>query len=68
MSLKAFHIVFVVASTLLAIGFGWWGVAEYSRSGDGGTLALGVGALACVPVLIVYGAWFLRKLKKESFL
>ncbi|MFO1500722.1 MAG: hypothetical protein U1G07_20445 [Verrucomicrobiota bacterium] len=69
MSLKAFHIVFVVASTLLAFGFGLWAIQQY-RIGDGspGELALGIGSVTVGFVLICYGRYFLRKLKHISYL
>lgn len=68
MSLKAFHIVFVTLSTLLAVGFGVWAIAESARDGRSGTLALGIGSLVAAVLLIVYGIWFLRKLKGFSWL
>jgi flagellar biogenesis protein FliO len=68
MSLKAFHVFFVVISTLLALGFGVWSVSEYSRTGQGGTLAMGVASFLAAVALVVYGFWFLRKLKNVSYL
>ena len=63
MSLKAFHVFFVVASTLLALFFGGWGVLSYLRIGGGGYLIWSVGGFASAVALVVYGFWFLRKLK-----
>jgi hypothetical protein len=68
MSLKAFHVFFVVVSTLLALGFGVWSVADYSRTGQGGTLAMGIAGFVGAGVLVWYGFWFLRKLKNVSYL
>ena len=42
MSLKAFHIVFVIASILLGLGVGAWGVIEYSAKGELGALIMGI--------------------------
>jgi flagellar biogenesis protein FliO len=67
-SLKAFHVFFVVVSTLLALGFGVWSVNEYSRAGQSGTLAMGVASFIAAVALVVYGFWFLRKLKNVSYL
>lgn len=69
MSLKAFHIVFITAATLLAIGFGFWGITEY-RVGDGSgvDLALGIGSFVVAAGLLWYGKYFLRKLKNISYL
>ena len=69
MSLKAFHIVFVMVSTLLAAGFGFWCIRQ-SQGSDGSTgeLALGIGSLVMAALLIWYGGYFLRKLKHISYL
>ena len=63
MSLKAFHIVFIVVSTLCALFSGAWGVAAYSRTGVASHLALGIGGFVVAVALVFYGFWFLRKLK-----
>ena len=60
MSLKAFHIVFIVVSSLLAFSLGAWGV----KTGLSPTVAiLGFGSGAA---LVCYGIWFWRKLKHEG--
>lgn len=66
MSLKAFHVVFIIASLLLTLGFGWWCLRE-AHGSRGMQLAAG-GAFAIAVVIVVYGVWFLRKLRKVSFL
>ena len=68
MSLKAFHVFFVVLSVLCALGFGAWALLDYQRTGSGGILALGVLGFAAAAALVVYGLWFLRKLKNVSYL
>lgn len=55
MSLKAFHIVFIVLSILLCITCAAW--AFYNHAGR----AFGVGASICALALIVYGIWFIKK-------
>lgn len=67
MSLKAFHLVFVIVSTMLAVGVGAWAIREYQAKGETGALVFGVASLAGAVVLVVYGRWFLRKLKNVSF-
>jgi len=68
MSLKAFHIVFVTVSTILAAGFGVWSLQNYF-SGEGvSNLVFGIGSLLATGALIVYGIYFLKKLKKVSYL
>ncbi len=68
MSLKAFHIFFIIVSTLLAFGFGVWAVDDYGRSGSSVHLALGVGSFVAAAALVWYGVWFLRKLKHVGYL
>ncbi len=68
MSLKTFHIFFIVLSTLLAVAFGVWAVNDFGRSGSQLHLALGVGSFIASDALVWYGVWFLRKLKNVSYL
>jgi hypothetical protein len=69
MSLKAFHIVFIIASFALMAGFA---VREFRLyAGPGGAtsnLAWGIGSAVLAVVLVVYGIYFLKKLKNISFL
>jgi hypothetical protein len=68
MSLKTFHVVFITLSTLLAVGFGLSSYHDYQMHG-GGALSLfltAAGFLAAVG-LVIYGVWFLKKLKDVSF-
>jgi hypothetical protein len=68
MSLKAFHVVFIAASLVLAFGFGGWGVHDWSVRGDGTNLALGIGSFVFGLLLIPYSIWFLRKTRKTGYL
>lgn len=68
MSLKAFHIVFVTVSTLLAFGFGGWALNQYFIGAEWYYLALGVGGLAGGAGLLIYGRYFLKKLKDIGYL
>jgi len=69
MSLKAFHIFFVTASSALAFGCGVWelknGLAADGRALD---VVFGVASLLAGAALIVYGRYFLKKLKHVSYL
>ena len=69
MSLKAFHIVFITASTLLSFGFGVWSLRNYFTP-NGAALDLYLGGLSVIAGagLIWYGKYFLRKLKSVSYL
>ena len=61
MSLKAFHLIFVTLLTSLSFGFSAWAF----HAGDPLFGALGITAGILV---IVYGVYFLKKLKKISYL
>ena len=68
MSLKAFHIVFITVSTVLAVGFGLWSLQSYFAGEGGLNLVFGIGSLLAGGALMVYGKYFLKKLKKVSYL
>ncbi len=69
MSLKAFHLVFIVASILLALGFAAWLLADYfSPHGGIWDLVGGIAALIAAIGLICYERYFLKKTKDVSYL
>ncbi|HTX21023.1 MAG TPA: hypothetical protein VMD27_04045 [Candidatus Aquilonibacter sp.] len=61
MSLKAFHLIFVTLLTTLSFGFTAWAFAA-------GHLWFGALGTATGILVIVYGIYFLKKLKKISYL
>jgi hypothetical protein len=69
MSLKAFHVVFITASSLLCFGFGGWLLRTYrGPEGAGSDLVWAIAALAAGVGLLVYEGFFLKKLKHVSYL
>jgi len=62
-SLKAFHIVFVTLSSLLAFVFAGWNLRAHGAGGDTTHLVLGAGSGLFGALLIVYGFWFWRKIR-----
>ncbi len=68
MSLKAFHIIFVTASILLAVLFGIWSLVTYFQGGTLADLLFGIGSLIVAVVLVFYERCALRKLKDISYL
>ena len=58
MSLRAFHILFIILSALLAGGCAWWAFA------NGAGLAFGFISAAIAVSLIIYGVYFLKKTRK----
>jgi hypothetical protein len=64
MSLRGFHIVFIVFSTLLALGVGGWCIWVDLVEGAPVFLAGAVCSFVVAIGLIVYGVWFYRKMKR----
>ena len=61
MSLKAFHIFFILVSVATTAGFGMWALktaAEYR--------VWGIVSLVATVALIVYGVAFLNKIKRDN--
>lgn len=63
MSLKVFHIVFVVVCVLLSLYVGVWGIRDYVAERSVGALVLGILFLGSGLVLIVYGRKAFEKLR-----
>lgn len=69
MSLKAFHLVFITASSALAFGCAVWGLKNYwSAEGRALDLWFGLGSLLAGIGLLVYERYFLKKLKNVDYL
>ena len=64
MSLKGFHIVFIVFSTLLALASGAWCVWVNLVEGNSMYLGGAIGSFVAAVALVVYGIWFYRKMKR----
>jgi hypothetical protein len=64
MSLKGFHIVFIIFSTLLALGIGAWCVWVDLVEGAPIYLAGAICSFVVALALVVYGVWFYRKMKR----
>ena len=69
MSLKAVHVIFVTAALLLTAFFGVWSWREYTGpQGTNAHLIFGVFSIVAFVGLLVYGRYFLKKLKHISYL
>jgi hypothetical protein len=69
MSLKAFHIFFVVVSSLLGAGFSGWALRNaLSDAGTAIDWVYGIGGLVATAALVVYGVFVYKKLKRFSYL
>jgi hypothetical protein len=61
MSLKAFHLVFVTLLTTLSFGCAAWAFANDWPVFGGISVVVGI-------LVIIYGVYFLKKLKKIGYL
>jgi hypothetical protein len=64
MSLKAFHIVFVIVTTVLSLFVALWGIREFAQQKSMPGLALGLVFLATAIALMVYGRRVWAKFKE----
>jgi len=64
MSLRAFHIVFIILSTLLSFGFAKWSYGNYLVQKDTTDMVLAISGGVAGVALIIYGIWFLKKMRK----
>jgi hypothetical protein len=66
MSLRAFHVVFIAASTLLAFFFAAWCLGALGNEPGAGWRITGIASVATGLGLVAYEAWFLRKTRGLS--
>jgi hypothetical protein len=64
LSLKGFHIFFIVASILLCLAVGAWGAQQFLQSGSGVGLATAVVFFIAGFALLVYGIRYFGKLRR----
>lgn len=57
MSLKGFHVFFIILATLLAAGFAAWSLVNETA------VPIGITSAVLAVALVVYGIWFIRKSK-----
>ena len=58
MSLKVFHILFIILAILLAAGCVAWAVVNQAPA------AFGIVSAIVAVALVIYGIWFLKKSRK----
>ncbi len=68
MSLKSFHLVFLVASVVLALFLAAFGFDQYRQSGSQAALLGAISSALAAVTLVIYGRYFLRKLRHISYL
>jgi len=65
MSLRVFHMVFVLVAIMGADLFGGWAIHDYRHTGDTQILALGIAAMAGGLGLAIYALMLVRKMDRE---
>ena len=69
MSLKAFHIIFVVLTTVVSLFISAWSFVQYfSEERETSDLLMGIGGVLTTCVLLVYGRYILKKLRHIGYL
>jgi hypothetical protein len=68
MSLKAFHIVFIVVCAMLCIALGVWSFDQFRQTRSNEFIWGVVCSFAGLVCLLIYGKWFLHKLRGVSYL
>jgi len=64
MSLRIFHIVFIVASVVLSLFVALWGIREFAQERSTAGLTLGLLFLVTAVGLMIYGKKAFAKLKE----
>lgn len=64
MSLRGFHIFFIVVSALLSVFMVGWGIYDFRATGDMMGIGLALLGAASAVLLVVYFRWFLKKYPK----
>jgi DNA-binding transcriptional regulator of glucitol operon len=68
MSLKTFHIVFIILSVALCLFFAVWQIDSYNHGGNFLTLISIILGFLTASGLLVYGKMFLKKFSHINFL
>jgi multisubunit Na+/H+ antiporter MnhB subunit len=69
MSLKTFHLIFIIVCIVMSLGFAVWNLVNYfSPGGAVADLVIGAGSVLVAVGLVVYEAYFLKKTKNVSYL
>lgn len=63
MSLKAFHLVFIIVADITSFGFFLWATRRFSTGGDLMILICSIIALLTGFALLGYMAWFILKMR-----
>lgn len=68
MSLKAFHVFFILMAVLCGAFSGAWAVREYLTTHEGWLVVMAATCFIMTLATAIYGIWFLRSKKHLSYL
>jgi predicted membrane protein len=63
MSLRAFHIVFIIVTVILSLFVALWGIREFAQERNGSALALAILFMVTAVGLMIYGKKAYAKLR-----
>jgi len=65
MSLKGFHVIFIILAVLFAFGFYAWTLVESEAAASLGVTGMGQISGGLGVLLLVYGIWFIVKKSRK---
>jgi len=63
MSLRTFHVIFIVCSIIVTIGFGCWAIINFQQNQTPTYLWTGIVAFIAASGLVIYEYSFLKRVK-----
>ncbi len=66
MGLRSFHLFFIVISTIMSVGIGFWCFLSDAGRELYGSSAIGAISLVAAVALAIYGVRFVKKLDEEG--
>ena len=66
MDLKNFHILFIIASVVVALGFGLWCFFTEAGTATAGSTVMGTISVIVAAALVIYAVVFLKKMGREG--
>ena len=63
MSLKTFHVIFIVCSIILSVGFGYWAFMNFQNTQSLAYLFTMIGSILFAFGLVIYEMSFLKRIK-----
>ena len=64
MSLKSFHIIFIILSSLTMIYFSYWSIINWLHYSDSSYMLYGILSIVSFSALLIYSKKFMNKYKE----